>query len=599
MMTLDKLLSHIKQRNTAYLLSSILLLALALRITAMWSLKKTIYFDFLLWDEQVYHSLAGKIADGTYNSTSVYEFPPLPAYLMAFIYKLIAPDVVYIRLLYVILGTATCYNIYRIGEGLSGRNIGLAACLITALYEPFVFYSIVPLKTTLALFLFSLMVSLCVRTMNKPSVFSLLLLGLSAGLVLNIRPNSLVVLPFLPLFIIWTQTKKSVLSGLTIKVLAVFALGFVIAVAPFVVRNYRVAGVVAMTTTQSGQNLYCGNNLISKEPYYRPLSFAVSSPFLQGIQFTIEAGKRTGKKLTHVESSNYWTRQVFSDALNHPDVFFMRMLRKVLAIFHHFEAGDHYHVGFIQENTSFIKLPLLQFWMIIPFGMAGLMVSIFSSKKAFALDFLLIIYSATLVLFYVNTRLRLPMLTIFIPLSVIGIHRFYSFIRNKEIKKCVVYGTVFCTFLVIGFLPVYGTDDLTAYYNTHALILNSKGRQQEAIKYWEQSSKMNKPFSAFANLSLAVLNVKKQEYHKAIDYLMKIPDNSFAAADKYTVLGDIFVKVGKYKKAVLGYSHSLKINSGQRAVRGKLIRIYRKIDPQKAAQETQKLNYIQSYYDLM
>ena len=54
-------------------LSGTILLALILRIAALLSLKESIYFDFLLWDERVYHTWAKKIANGTFQSSSVYE----------------------------------------------------------------------------------------------------------------------------------------------------------------------------------------------------------------------------------------------------------------------------------------------------------------------------------------------------------------------------------------------------------------------------------------------------------------------------------------------------------------------------------------------
>ena len=144
-------------KQTYLLLSAILLLALILRIVALLSLKESIYFDYLLWDERLYHNWAMKIAKGTFHSSSVYEMAPLPAYLMAFIYRIFSPDILYIRILHIIFGVLTCFLIYLIGKEMADRTVGLIACLIACLYKPFIFYSIVPLKTALSVFLFALM----------------------------------------------------------------------------------------------------------------------------------------------------------------------------------------------------------------------------------------------------------------------------------------------------------------------------------------------------------------------------------------------------------------------------------------------------------
>ena len=97
-------------KQTYLLLAAILLLALILRIVALLSLKESIYFDYLLWDERLYHNWAMKIANGTFQSSSVYEMAPLPAYFMAFIYRLFSPDVIYVRIVNIILGVLTCYS---------------------------------------------------------------------------------------------------------------------------------------------------------------------------------------------------------------------------------------------------------------------------------------------------------------------------------------------------------------------------------------------------------------------------------------------------------------------------------------------------------
>ncbi|HUU41513.1 MAG TPA: hypothetical protein VMW42_11280, partial [Desulfatiglandales bacterium] len=51
----------ISERYFYLAISSILFLALILRIVALLYLKKSIYFDFLLWDERFYHTWAMKI----------------------------------------------------------------------------------------------------------------------------------------------------------------------------------------------------------------------------------------------------------------------------------------------------------------------------------------------------------------------------------------------------------------------------------------------------------------------------------------------------------------------------------------------------------
>ena len=591
-------LEGITNRYPYPILGCVLILSLIVRILALLSLKDSIYFDFLLWDERVYHAWATKIANGTYQSTSIYEFSPLPAYLMALIYKIFSPDILYIRFLNIILGVFACYLAYLIGKEMANRTIGLCACLIAALYKPFIFYSIVPIKTSLSVFLFALAIYLFVAVLNKYSMIKLLILGIAAGLMLNVRPNFVVITPLILLITLLSLSRKGAYKKSFFTALMLFIVGLSISISPFMVRNYRVSGNFALTTSQTGFNLYLGNNLQNSDPYYRPVPFASSSPFVQGVQFTIEASRRTHKKLSPQEASSYWSREVLTIALEQPAAFIWKLFQKTLVFFNQFEAGDHYHIGFISDFVGFFKFPFLSLWLILPFGMAGMAVSCVRPEKSLALFSTFLLYALTLIIFFTTTRYRLPLLVILIPFAVIGINYLNSFIKNGQFKNIAIYSSIAIAFFIVEFLPVRGAGDMTAYYNTHAIILDSKGFRDEAIGYWEKSSKMNKPFSAFANLALAGKYFTKGEIAKTIYYLDKIPENSFAAASKYEMTGDMLVHRGQIDKAIAAYQRSLEINSGQRRPRLKLIRIFDNIDRERALQEKEKLQYISSFYTI-
>jgi 4-amino-4-deoxy-L-arabinose transferase-like glycosyltransferase len=593
----SKNITRICERHSSLLLGAVLSLALLLRILALLSLKDSVYFDYPLWDERLYHSWAESIANGTYLSSSVYEMAPLPAYLMALVYKILSPDILYIRGLNIILGVFTCYLLYFVGKALAGKTTGIISCLVACLYEPFIFYSIVPLKTALSVFLFSLSVYLFLSAVNKASYLKILFLGIAIGLMLNVRPNCLVLIPFLPLFILWNMGRKKLNVRTAVFVVAMYAVGLFMVLSPFVIRNYRVSGELALTASQSGLNLYIANNLENEVPYYRPVPFAASVPSVQGIQFNIEASRRSDSKLSSVEASRFWTREVFRIALDQPASFLWKLLQKGLASLNGFEAGDHYHIGFVSEFVRFFKFPFIILSLVFPLGMGFLVLHFRESKKIAFLSAIFLLYALTLVVFYPTSRFRLPLLVILIPFATAGTISLISMIKSKQHGKWVLYLTVITAFAVIEFLPVRGTDDMTAYYNTHAIILDSKGSTGEAVKYWKKSSEMDKPYSAYANLSLADKYAGKGYIQKALYYLDRISANSFAGSDKYERTGDIMLYLKQPGRAAAAYERSLDINSGRRRTRQKLIGIYLKKDMKKALKQYKKLEYISSFYE--
>lgn len=585
------------ERYSRPLLAAILLLALGFRVAGLMDLSRSVYVDFLLWDEQIYHDLALRISNGTYDSNAVYDFAPLFAYLMAGVYRFFSPNIFYIRLLNILFGVLTCWVVYGIGARLGGRKIGLLACLAAALYKPFIFYSIVPLKDILAVFLFALTALLLLDAIEKKrGLFSAGFMGLAAGLLINVRPNAVILLPLLLLLTLWRRHRSGVpLRGIA-AVSGLFLLGLSLAVSPFVIRNYVVTREFALTTTQSGFNLYLGNNLKNPDPYYRPVPFASSSPFEQGIHFTIEASRRSGRVLNAQEASGFWTREVVHTALTEPRAFTWKLVQKSLTLVNRFEACDHYDIDFISGFVPFFRLPFPSFWFIFPLVMAALTLRLFRDRNIRVLGLILAVYGATLVLFFTNARYRLPMLPILIPFAAMGVADLARSLRQRRLRPAGLLIAAALAFLIVEFLPVRATDDRTAYYNTHAIILNSRGFENEAILYWRRSSEMNRPFSAFANLSLAQKYIQRGNLSEGNTYLGRIPDDSFAAAVKYELTGDILARQKRIDEAALAYERSLEINSGQRRTLFKLIQIDRDRDPRKVAAREAQLQYINAFY---
>ena len=576
------------------ILIAILSLALILRIMALLSLKGSLYFDFLMYDENLYHTWAASLANGTFESSSVYEMAPLPAYFMALIYRLFSPDVLYIRITNIIFGVLNCWLVYLIAKELSNRTIGLIACLVAALYKPFIFYSIVPLNTSMSVFLFAFTCYLLVVVIGKTSMIKMLLLGIAIGLAYNVRPNCLVLIPVIFVILAWNAYRNSYSVKRVAMALILYAAGLVIVQSPFMIRNYLVAGEASATPSQSGLNLFICNNL----QYGFPVPFASTVPSEMGIQFTIEASRRAGKKLSSGEASRYWTEEVINTAFEQPAAFTWKQLKKLLGFFNWLDKGDHYDIGFMSDYVRFFKFPFLGFWLILPFGMTGMVLNMSRGRKEFALSTMFIMYALTLVVFFSNSRVWLPLLVVLIPFAIIGVDSLWSYIRIKESKRKITYSVILAAFFIIEFLPVRDAKDMTAYLNTHAIILNSKGMTDEAVKYWERSSSLERHYSAFANLSLAGVYYRNGDKQKAFSFLDKIHDDSYAASNKYDIIGDIMIRESEFDKAVTAYEKALEINSGLRTTRVKLIKALWRIDKQKALEENDRLEYINSFYTL-
>lgn len=586
----------------------IALAALSVRILALLSFQASLYADYLLIDEQVYHSWAVRMASGEFGALSVPDFAPLPAYVMAAVYFLLSPDPFYVRLLNMGLGVAACVIIFFIGRRLGGLFVGLASGLIAVLYEPFIFFSVVLHKTALSVFLFSSFIYACLaltdfisdhdRRPIRGVWISAILAGVIMALLINVRSNAVVMMPVALACVAWACFRERVALRAWIAVMGGFALGFAVAVSPFVVRDYRLTGELALTPA-GGFNLYIANNPDNPFPYYRPVRFATSTATEQAIGFVIEAGRRLGRKLTPQEASAYWTGEVKRFAAEHPAVFARKIAIKVLAVFNRYESADNHHLGFLKDHISFLQWPFFTIDLLLPLGMAGLVLLGFSSRKRVLAALACLAYGATMVIFFSNVRIRLPVMVMLIPFAVMGLCRLVSALREKSFRAAGLYVVSAILFFVLAFVPVPGDRDFTGYLNIHAANLASKGRKAEARVFWEQSAAMEQPYSAFANLALAGQYGTQGDLEKAAACIGRIPDNSLAAAQKYEALGDLLLRQGRVDDAIKAYQQSLDINYGQRRLRMKLFRLYWDLDKSLADREYAVFEYVSSFYGAM
>jgi tetratricopeptide (TPR) repeat protein len=164
------------------------------------------------------------------------------------------------------------------------------------------------------------------------------------------------------------------------------------------------------------------------------------------------------------------------------------------------------------------------------------------------------------------------------------------------LRRAAAWGACALGFAAIELVPLPGTGDLTSYLNTHALALDSAGRQDEAIAYWEESSRANGAFSPVANLFLAGKRYAQGDRGAAFALARDIPDSSFAAAPAHALLGDLAAHEGRSREAIAQYERSLAINSGQRRIRRELVRLLAQRDPGRAREAARQLAEIDTFF---
>jgi 4-amino-4-deoxy-L-arabinose transferase-like glycosyltransferase len=570
------------------LVAAVLGLALALRLAVLFGLRGSPYWTFLLPDERTYDAWARNLLDGA--PYFLYSLSPLPAYEVAAVYRIFGAEPVWVRLFHVGLSVLTVWLVHLLARELGGRTVGLISALAVAAYRPFVLLSVTLLKEPLGLLCFASVLVLFLRAWRTPRWTWLVALGAAGGLLANVRQNAAVVLAVFGVALVRSTapSRRSIAHGVCVA--TTIGLGYLLPSAPFIVANLRGIGRLSPAPL-AGFDLYLGNNPGAQTPFWTPTAFSVPNPDAQAVEFTVEASRR----LALAEGSNYWASEVLRTAGQHPLAFARRLGWKALAVLHQHEESDNHSIALLCASVPTLRLAFLTFWMIVPLGLAGLLACALRDGPAKWIGLALLAYGVTMTIWFTNMRIRAPMILALVPFAALGARGLLGAAgwgpRTRLAAAAVLAGAT-----VITCLPLVGTQDLTASYNLHAAALVEAGQREEARRYWEASSAAHGVWSDFANISLALDDGARGDHRAARTRLTAIPDGSAAAAQKYGALASLAEQEGDLNAAAAAAEHSLAVNGSQLLLQIKLLGLYRRLDPMRAAAQELRVQDLMSFY---
>jgi Flp pilus assembly protein TadD/4-amino-4-deoxy-L-arabinose transferase-like glycosyltransferase len=237
----------------------ILLTAFAVRVAYVSEIRDLETFDVPLIDGANYFRTATAIASGNLLAGSeVFWQPPLYPYFLAGVMALVGRGMFAIYLVQAVVGALSCLLVQRIGRRVFGEAAGMWGAGIMALYGPLIYFDAQPLIPVLHIFLMlaGLLLLLRAAGVPEPSTHSRrdwVAAGLAWGLAAIATPNLLVCAP---LAAIWARRRSRPAAA----PLVLFLCGIALPVGLVTLRNVLVTGEWVLLSSNSGINLYIGNN---------------------------------------------------------------------------------------------------------------------------------------------------------------------------------------------------------------------------------------------------------------------------------------------------------------------------------------------------
>ena len=353
-------------------------------------------------------------------------WPPGWPFTLAAAFFVFGTGLTVAKLINVVAGVITVYLVFRMGEMLFERRVGLIGAALIAFYPNLVYWSSTLYSDVYFTMWFCLAFFLMLRTRDwqgKSSLWGSALLGLVIGVAALIRGQGLL----LPLYalLLWLMTLGRA-EAIKRTLVAVAAVAVVIL--PWTVRNVATYHAPILVSANDGFNLYVGHNPDATGRFVGPTELWAMDP---GISYREREAlfSREGRDLA------------IEYAVHHPGREVVLSLKKLFYLF----VPDSDALDWANYGTSVapdsVREGLMWFsdayyWLLLLLGIGGV-VAAWRQRAVRWLLFVFASWAAFHVVFFAEPRFHIPLLplvALVAALALLEIQR-YAFSEPEIVSK--------------------------------------------------------------------------------------------------------------------------------------------------------------------
>lgn len=428
-------------------MGGLFLAALALRLAHLATIRNSPFFQYLGLDPLAYDTWGWRIAQGDWLGSRVFYQDPLYPYFLGLVYAIWGHVHLGVLALQMLLGAATVPLIYHPTRQWLGRGEAALAGLLAAIYLPSLYYEGLILKSWMGAVLVAAALFALSRSLLRGGG-AWMATGFLLGLAALVRGNILLFIPVLAAWVLFTLPTppstgpgRSGPRGLHVpsprawRSVAGLLLGVMLVLGPTALRNRLVGGEWVLTTSQGGQNFYIGNNPTNRDGRYDPLPFVGANPKYEEKGFANEASRRAGHPLRPTEVSRFWFREASRWIATHPADWARLMWLKLRNYWGAYEVPDNLDYYLYREHAPVLRLPLPGFGLLAPLGLLGMGLAWRRRGWPRALTLFILVYSASVILFFVFSRYRIAMLPALFPFAGLALMEIYRRTRKPYERR--------------------------------------------------------------------------------------------------------------------------------------------------------------------
>jgi 4-amino-4-deoxy-L-arabinose transferase-like glycosyltransferase len=390
-------------------LALIVLVALALRIVYVLQSRANPYFAAPQMDALYHVQWAEAWAAGRDFQPGPFFRAPLYPWFLGVVFKVFGPDLLMPRLVQALLGSLSVALVYAVGARAFDRRVGLLAASFASCYWLLIYFDGELQLPALEVPTYLAAIYLSLRLHERRSSSAAAFAGVAWGVAALVRPNVLIFVPLVALWLVWTGRPR---SARTFAPAAIFLLAITASILPVTIYNWTVGGDRVLISSQAGVNLWIGNNPQSDGsaaivPGTRPDWWG---GYYDAIQ---QAEVAEGRALKPSEVSRHYTQRALQFLRDSPAHAFQLLLWKLRLFWTDYELGNNADERFFAYRFGPILrwLPL-GFGLAAPLGVLGLALSWRSARRIFPVWGFVPVYAASVIAFFVCSRYRVPLIPV-------------------------------------------------------------------------------------------------------------------------------------------------------------------------------------------
>jgi Tfp pilus assembly protein PilF len=315
-------------------------------------------------------------------------------------------------------------------------------------------------------------------------------------------------------------------------------------------------GEFVPVASHGGINFFIGNNKDADGWYEIPSGTGLKEDKTSHIKV---AERNVGRKLKLSEVSNYWYMQGLKFIIHNPGQYIGLLGKKLIKTWNAYERPDVFNYYFNKEYSFSLRYLTVGFGLIGPLSLLGMALSLPHRRKLGWLFIFIVAYLLSLMLFFINSRYRLPIVPALIPFAAYGIFVLYGSVLKRQWQETAVYGVMILVLAGLINSPYSGKErDMAHYYYLLGNNASQSGKLDDAIRYFEKATSVGTSAFYFNNLGVAYKN--KGLYEKAIKAYNTAISLDPRHERSYLNLGVVLRKLGKFDEAEKTYRKAIKLN---------------------------------------